>query len=675
MADGYTNAARAFLGQGLGMGWGDEAEAWLRSKMGEKPYEQALQQIRQEYAQYARENPGTAMAAEFAGGMAPAIGMMFVPGAQGAAAAQAQRSTMGALGRLAALGGVTGAVSGAGSATEGERGSGALVGGTLGTAIGGGAPVVLRSAKGAGQWLRDRLAPTEAVISQRAGEKMTRAMRASDLTPQQIEQMMAKDRSMGVPSTLANVDSAVAKLAEAVAQRTGKGTQKVEKTLTQQKAGARERTYQQVQKGLQPGDYYSDEANLVSQLRKKANTVYDEAYAWGDVDDPRIVEALKNPQFQQFFQKARGIADTEAMAAKLRGEDPSKYALPEIYKPTGKFTDSGAEILELTKLPDVRTLDYIKRGIDATIESGFAGKGLSKTEASALRDLRKVFVNAIDEATGGEQSAYRNARKAYAGDMEVIDAMRAGMTDFGKLDHEQVIKLVSEMGNAEKEAFRTGVARSLYGQIMDTAQNRNAASNIINNVETTAKLQPLFDDPAHFRLFKAALEREAQLFQQANKILAGSQTKQRQLMAEELEEAPGVGQAMVQGAFGNFSGALSGLATRFANSATITPQVADKLADMLMAKNPAEVASVVKFLEDYAAGQVPKAVKATAGERGTVMGTTTSIFNPPAVEGDTSGGIESAVQTMRQEPEGESELEREVRKMQESQEKPPASLE
>jgi hypothetical protein len=659
MADGITNTARAFLGQGLGMGWGDEGEAWLRSKLGGRPYEQALQQIRQEYAQYVRENPGTAMAAEFAGGMAPAVGMMFVPGAQPAAVAQAQRSTVGALGRLAALGGATGAVSGAGSAEEGDRGTGAVVGGTLGTIIGGGAPVVLRGAKGAGQWLRDRLAPTEATIASRAGKKMTQAMRESNLTPQQIEQMMAKDRSMNVPSTLANVDGAMADLAEAVAQRTGKGTRKVEKTLTQQKTGARERTYQQVSKGLQPGDYYADEANLVKELRSRAQTVYDDAYSHGDVDDPRIVEALKNPQFQQFFQKARSIADTEAMAAKLRGEDPSKFALPEIYKPSGKFTESGAEVLELTRLPDVRTLDYIKRGIDATIESGFAGKGLSKTEASALRDLRKVFVNAIDENV----PAYRDARKAYAGDMEVIDAMRTGMSDFNKLDHEQVIKLVSGMGNAEKEAFRTGVARNLYGTIMDPSTNFNAANRIINSPETTAKLQPLFDDPAHFRLFKAALEREAQLFQQANKILGGSQTAKRQAMAEGLDEGQGIGQAMVQGAFGNFSGALSGLATRFANSATITPQVADKLADMLMAKNPAEVASVVKFLEDYAAGQVPKAVKATAGEAGAVMGTTTSIFNPPAVESDTSGGIEDAMQAMPQEPEGESDLDREWRKM------------
>lgn len=647
MADPYVGAARAFFGQGLGMGWGDEGEAWLRSKLGRQPYEKALKQIRQEYAQYSQESPFTSGAMEFAGGMAPAVGMMLMPGAQPAAVAQAQRSTIGALGRLAALGGATGAVAGAGSAEEGGRLGGAITGGTLGAAIGTGTPVAIRGAKGAGQWLRERLAPTESVIAQRAGQKMTAAMKESDLTPQQIEQMMAKDRAMGVPSTVANVDSAMADLAEAVAQRTGKGTRKVEKAITQQKTGTRERTYQQVQKGLQPGDYYADEANLVKDLRDKAKTVYDEAYAWGDVDDPRIVEALKNPKFQQFFEKARSIADTEAQAAKLRGEDPSKYALPEIYKPSGKFTPSGAEILELTKLPDVRTLDYIKRGIDATIDSGFKGQGMSTAEASALRDLRKVFVNAIDENV----PAYRDARKAYAGDMEVIDAMRAGMQDFKKLDHEQVIKLVSGMGNAEKEAFRTGVARSIYGDIMGSAQNRNAASNIINSPETADKLQPLFDDPAHFRLFKSALEREAQLFQQANKILGGSQTAKRQAMADSLDEGPGLGQAVVQGALGNFGTALSGLVTRFANSATITPQVADKLADMLMAKNPAEVASVVKFLENYAAGQAPKAVKATATERGAVMGGASSIFPAPMPEqgtlptttGDT-GDIESDIQ-------------------------------
>jgi len=628
MVDKVKGAARAFLGQGLGMGWGDEAEAFFRSRLGNEKYEDALQKIRQEYAQYSKEAPIASTVAEFGGGMAPALGMMFLPGAQAAGAAQAKRTTAGALARLAGLGAATGAVSGAGSAVEGDRLSGGAAGGILGGAIGLGTPIALRSAKGAGSWLRDRLAPSEAAIATRAGEKLSGAMKESNLTPQQIEQMMVRDRAMGVPSTVANVDYALADLAEAVAQRTGKGTRKVEKTLGQQKAGSRERTYQQVAKGLKPGDYYADEAKLVQDLRSKAGTMYDEAYAWGDVDDPRIVEALKNPQFQSFFAKARSIADTEAQAAKLRGEDPSRFALPEIYKPTGKFTESGAEILELTKLPDVRTLDYIKRGIDASIESGFRGQGMSTAEASALRGLRKEFVNAIDENV----PAYRAARQEYAGDMEVIDAMRAGLSDFGKLDSEQVVKMVAGMGKAEKEAFRTGVARSLYGKVMDPSTNFNAASRIINSPETVSKLQPLFDDPAHFRLFQTALEREAQLFQQANKILGGSQTAKRGAMREALDEGPGVGEAVANAVTGGFWPSLTSMAARVARSSTLSPQVADKLSDMLMAKNPSEVAAVVKFLEQYEKGLAPKAVRSTAAERGAVMGGATSIFPAPMVE-------------------------------------------
>jgi hypothetical protein len=390
-----------------------------------------------------------------------------------------------------------------------------------------------------------------------------------------------------------------------------------------------------VTKGLKPGNYYDDEARMVQDLRGKAKTMYDDAYAFGDVDDPRIVEALKNPQFQAFFQKARSIADTEAQAAKLRGEDPSRFALPEIYKPTGKFSESGAEVLELTKLPDVRTLDYIKRGIDASIDSGFRGQGMSTAEASALRGLRKEFVNAIDENV----PSYKSARQEYAGDMEVIDAMRAGMKDFGELDSEQVVNMLAGMSKAEKDAYRTGVARSIYGSMMNTSQNRNAAKNIVHNVGTMSKLEPLFDDPAHFRLFKSALERESQMFEQAGNILGNSRTQKRKMMSDSLEEGSDIGQVIGQAVTGNPMSSLTGLVARFANKATITPQVADKLSDMLMSKNPAEVASVVKFLEQYEKGLAPKAVRSTAAERGTVMGSASAIYPSPQVETNQPDGM------------------------------------
>lgn len=641
MADGFVGGARAVLGQGLGMGWGDEAEAWLRSKLGGGSYDENLAKIRAEYAQYSQQNPFTSGALEFAGGIAPGVAAMFVPGGQVAGGAQLARTGAGALAqltasptaRLAATGTATGAVSGAGSATEGERTTGATTGAALGLGLGVGLPVAQRVGTGGAAWLRERLLPTQATVERRVGEKFNRALGESNLTPQDIPPRVVADRALNVPSVVANVDPALTDLAEAVAQRTGRGARTVERRLTEQKLGARERTQQQVRRGLQPGDFYADEQRMVQQLRSRANTAYDDAYAFGDVDDPRIAETLKHPSFQAFFKKARDIAETEKLAAKLRGEDPRKYDLPEIYKPSGKFDANGNEILELARLPDVRTLDYIKRGIDATIDSGFRGQGLSTAEASALRDLRKVFVNSIDEATGGANSPYRAARQAYAGDMEVLDALRTGMNDFGKLDHEQVIRMVSTMGDAEKEAFRTGVARNLYGRIMDPSGNPNAAQRVIGSPEMQAKLQPLFDNPAQFDLFRAALERESQLFYQANRVLGGSQTGKRTQMREALEEGPGFGESVAHAVTGGWNNALSNLVVQALRKGQMTEEVSSRLAAMLMAKDPNEVAAVVRFLEQQAARGATRSARKEGAEYGVVGGTTAAIQPAPAVEG------------------------------------------
>jgi hypothetical protein len=641
MASDTANYFRAALGQGLGMGWGDEAEAWLRSKLpGGDPYEVERKRINQQYAEFVRRNPVTSTVAEFGGGVLPMAASFLIPGGQAAAPVTTAR-TAGALTRLAAnpyvrgagVGLGTGAVAGAGSAEPGQRGSGAVSGGVLGTVVGGGAPVVIRGSGAVKDWARDRLAPTEETVATRAAEKVNRALQESGLTPADVQTRIAADRARGIPATVANVDPALVDLAETVAQRSGPSARRVEEKLGQQTAGARERTYAQARKGLQPGDFYAEEQKMVDSLRQQARTMYDNAYAVGSVDDPRINLVLKDPQFKSFYDKAREIADREALAAKLRGEDPSKYKLQEIYK-LGKDAQ-GNTIVESVGVPDVRTLDYIKRGIDAVIERGFEGKGLSTTEASSLKDLRRVFVGAIDEATTDPTtgiSPYKAARASYAGDMEVLDALRAGMNDFRKLDHEEVIKLTGGMSVAEKDAFKTGVVRNIYSTIMDPSGNINAAQRVIGSPETAAKLQPLFDSPSQFNLFKSALEREAQLFQQSNRILGGAATGRRMQARERFEEGPPVGAAVGDAVVGGFGNSLTNLVARVARSATMSDEVADKVSMMLMSSEPAEVAAAVKLLEKYGEKAVTDAAKLGKAEAGAIMGTMTSIWPAPQPE-------------------------------------------
>ena len=639
VSDPYLNTARAVLGQGLGMGWGDEAEAWLRSKLGNESYETVLPQIREEYGQYAKQYPITQGVSEFVGGAAPGIGMMFVPGMQPAG-----------LMRLGALGAATGAVSGAGSATEGDRASGAGGGALIGGGLGVGLPIALRASGGARKWLRERLLPTPKVVEDRALEKITAAMRDAKVNPRDVQVKMAQDRAIGVPSVMANANPALRDLAEAVAQRTGPGSHAIENALTAQKLGARDRVQAQTKKALKPVDYYGMEDSLTAQLRNNAKGLYEKAYAHGDVDDPRIVEVLKNPQFKAFFDKARSIADTEAQTAKLKGEDPLKFALPEIYKPSGRFDAKGNEILDLVKLPDVRTLDYIKRGIDATIDSGFRGQGMSTAEASALRDLRKQFVNAIDENVPD----YKLARQTYAGDLEILDALRMGKDQFKSLDQEQIKKMVDAMGSSEKDAFRTGVARSIYDTIMVPSNNPNTAQRVIGSPDMQKKLSALFDNPAEFDLYKAALMRESQLFGESNKILGNSATARRQELGKSLEDDTGMIESAMAAATGNFSGALSNMVMGAIRSGQMSKARAEKLAEMLMAKEPNEVAAAVQMIENYAAKQAPKQFRATLGEAGTVTGTSTAIYPAPAATAfdimSPTSDIERALQDRSENP-------------------------
>lgn len=647
-----TQFTRALLGQGLGLGWGDEAEAWLRSKIGDRAYEQELADIRREYGEFAQRRPTAAFSTELAGGALPAaIAALTTTGTGGATAPAAT----GVLGRLAAnpvargifTGVLSGGVAGAGAAEEGERLPGFAVGSALGGGMGGVMPLAFRGASSAADWLRERIAPSAEDVTRGAARRVSRALGRADegmgMSPQEAAQRLAEDRARGIPSTLANVDPALVGLAETVAQRSGASSNIIEAQLGRQMSDVRERVMGRTGRALKAGRYYDEEQALASDLRTRARDLYEDAYSFGTVDDSRILTVLQNPQFKRFFDKARDIADTEKMAASLRGEDPSKYELTPIYT-----MDAAGNITE-TALPDVRTLDYIKRGIDTVIERGFEGEGISKAEASALRDLRKQFVNAIDEATidpNTGESAYALARRDYAGDMEVLDAMRTAREKFSRLPPEEVADFVSTASRAEVDAFRTGAFRNIYDKIMESPQNFNAAKRIVNSPLMMERMRPLFDTQAQFNLYKAALLREAQLFDQSSKILSGSPTPRRLQAREEFEGGVPVGEVIANTINSGFMNSLSLLAGNVARSAKMPDEIAAETSRLLMSSNPTEVAAAVKILEDYAAKSAVGAKNLTAAEMGAIMGATTATM--PAPDAGTEGPtIERALEQRR----------------------------
>ena len=697
------NFARALIGQGVGMGWGDEAEAWLRSRITGRPYEQERSAINRQYGEFAGRYPIMAPAAEFTGGALPAVAAMLATPLSGGAAAPVAAATTaratGALGNIAkrlagstaartgagaaagagagavsdeelalpnaimlgglgavtggqapriaralqtpygrgaAIGATQGAVAGAGSAEPETRESGAISGAALGAPLGAAVPAVTRGASSGWNWLAERASPSEETIVRGAAERINRALGEAGMQPSDIPTRLAADRAMNVPSVVANVDPALVDLAETVAQRSGPSGRSIEATLREQGGGARERVYGQVRQGLRPGEFYADEENLVRSLRASADPAYQSAYRIGEVDDPQILSLLELPQYKNAWDTARRLAGNDAAAAQARairsGADfnPDEFRLREIYQVIGKNPDTGEDILELAQtIPDVRTLDYMKRALDAQISAGYAATdAVSRTSASSLRELR----DALRDRTKELVPEYRRAVDEYRGDVEVLTALRTGMNDFNRLDHEEIAKLFRGMNNTERDAFRTGAARNLYGTIMQPSYNMNTAQRLIGSPETRQKLEAMFDSPAQYNLFRAALERESQLFHQSNRIIQGSPTARRMQARERFDEGSDAGGAAADLVTGGWVSSLTNMVGRAIRGANISDDIADRTATMLMSSDPAEVAAAVRLLENASQRAAQAERRLSLGEVGTIGGTVTAIN--PSPEGE-----------------------------------------
>jgi hypothetical protein len=135
----------------------------------------------------------------------------------------------------------------------------------------------------------------------------------------------------------------------------------------------------------------------------------------------------------------------------------------------------------------------------------------------------------------------------------------------------------------------------LFDSINNTSQERNFAKLIANNPNLLGKLKPLFDSNSQFDLFNEAVKRQSELFRQEAGMVRGSQTAARRSAAERFENDP-----YALALFELGSGAsLPGLVVRALSRATVTDDVAKKMAQMLNAGTPDEIAAVVSALERY----------------------------------------------------------------------------
>ena len=132
-----------------------------------------------------------------------------------------------------------------------------------------------------------------------------------------------------------------------------------------------------------------------------------------------------------------------------------------------------------------------------------------------LRGMRSKLVDELDKATMGPQgqpSPYRTARDQYAGDLDIMDALRSGRTTFNTQTPDQVRELISKLDWSARDAYRTGVATGILNNIGNMGGNRNAARAVIANPNLQAKIGAIFDQPEQAQRFIESLGRQADVY-------------------------------------------------------------------------------------------------------------------------------------------------------------------
>lgn len=630
MANNYWgNSARAFLGQGAAMAWGDELEAKLRTMSGDETYEQELAMIADSYDAYEDENPKTALGLEIAGSFLPTaaayLAAPFTGGATApiAAANTARMANLGnkalkffnnPMGRSITSGTTSGAVSGAGSADQGERVIGGLQGSAYGAGFGIGLPILTRGGGALAARIGDK-ARNRSVkrIEEGALRKVNAAIEADGGTPNDMLNALKEDIRMGVPARPGNYNRDTLSLLDTLASTKAAGPS-IEKGLIAVQENSGDRILRQTNKLMGGKNYVTAMEQIKDRLKAKAGVLYDEAYKFGSVDDPRLLKLLEHPDMAEAFKRAQKIASRKKAAAIALGEDGSKFDLV----PYELATEGGKSVSKV--LPDVRTIDYMSRSLKDMIESGYKSGGAGAADADSLKSMQKAMIEVLDDATKVDGvSAYKTARKTYASDKQLENALQEGIKDFKSIKPEELAIKFKSMNEGQKEAYTIGVNRFLIDIINKPSSSGNYAQRIIGSNDTKSKLEMMFPylkgDKEGMALYTAALLREAQLFKEIGGTLRNSATAKRISGKESLNEGDGILDAVSLGISG-LDTSLTTLIGNFLLKSSVNDKMKKRITEMLMEDDPEKVASAVQLLNNFAAKSKIKGKKLTGVETG-----------------------------------------------------------
>jgi hypothetical protein len=473
-----------------------------------------------------RHSPATNYFGEAAGGagtVAALLALARLRGRLGRGAAAvgryaAENPNKAAIGAGAGIG----AASGAAGSSPGDSGEYGAAYGLTGAAI---APLAALGGRGAARSLYslgERLRGLPAIS---AGDRRTTGAIERDLSRagsganwQDLTSAVRDDRRLGVPSTIADMPEMTSSrgLTRAALTKDTPAGRDFSDDLKARQGQANDRVGDAVNTALAPDPYLQQTDHLKEQLYKNASPMYDAAYkAFPQVQSPTLFSIMNTP------------AGNEAAKRAFIKMQNKQRPIGQVNPQTG-----------LVDKPSLEYLDNVKRALDDMIirEEGSGATYQPTDDGQILRGMREKLRNELDAATAlpnGQPGPYQQARQQYAGDLEVLDALRSGREDFKGLSPEALQQKVAGMSFAEKDAYRSGVAEFLFRQLGSRGENPNVnpAAKILNNPDIADKVGALFDNPRAATRFMSTLQRESEMFDTSKPLITTATKGQEQAMS------------------------------------------------------------------------------------------------------------------------------------------------
>jgi hypothetical protein len=507
VAGPIEGTARA-IAQGFTFGLADEGGAGLDTLMGQGSYEDNLAKQRFATAMFAQENPTLAFLGGAGGSMAGGAGALKL-GAKVAPAVYNAFTKLNPYAQAAIGGAAGGAASGFG---EGEGGflprlQNAAVSGTAGAVLG---PLL----QGVGQGIQY----VRSSAADRAAMRVRNSLARDQMTPDQAMTMLDE---LGPVSTLADLGPNMQGLGAAVASVPGQGkkaagllnARQLGDTGSEELSGQAKRIVEAGESALGDANYYATIDDLMTKAKNDAAPLYDAAYKnnpiFGTTATQGLERDLQTPSAKDAMARAIKIAGDEKV-------DPRGLGLT--------IDAAGNATVDLSGKANMRTLDYIKRGLDDVLETyrdKVTGR-LNLDEAGlAVLDLKNSYVGHLKKLNPD----YEAALEAYAGPVTSRDALALGKAALDPNRAQEITaKQVAAMLPSDQKFFRLGVMRQMKDIVTGSPDGADAVKRIFGNQKIRAKLAAAFPDEASFREFAKTMEAEAQMAATRNAVLSGSRT-------------------------------------------------------------------------------------------------------------------------------------------------------